>query len=128
MPDTKTRQPASRRRRSGAGSGNALIEELSSSVDELIRQNKALKQQLARLEGQSAGRGGQQPPRELVALQRRLSRTLDGRPAGSAARGRQSTARQRRRISDPTVLESRRAALAKAREALAAKRAAQRGS
>ncbi len=128
MPDTKTRQPASRRRRSSTGSGNALLEEVSSSVDELIRQNKALKQQLARLEGMSAGGGAQLPSRELVALQRRLSRTLDGRPAGSAARGRQSSTRQRRRISDPTVLESRRAALAKAREALAAKRAAQRDS
>jgi 3-phenylpropionate/cinnamic acid dioxygenase small subunit len=95
---------------------------LTSSVDELIRQNKALKQQLTRLQSQASG-GNTAASRELIALQRRISRTLDGRASSKA-----SSTRSRRQISDPTVLQARRAALAKAREALAAKRAAQRSS
>ena len=98
-----------------------MIQELTSSVNELIRQNKTLKQQLARLQGHSSG-GGTAASRELLALQRRLSRTLDGKVSKTSA------SRTRRQISDPAVLQARRAALAKAREALAAKRAAQRGS
>lgn len=97
-----------------------MIQELTSSVNELIRQNKTLKQQLARLESRSSNAGTSLPSRELAALQRRLSRTLDGRPS------RQQAGVRRGRISNPVVLESRRAALAKAREALAAKRAAHR--
>jgi len=120
MPETRSRQTGTRRRRSGTGSG-AVIQELTSSVNELIRQNKTLKQQLARLQGHSSG-GGTAASRELLALQRRLSRTLDGKVSKTSA------SRTRRQISDPAVLQARRAALAKAREALAAKRAAQRGS
>jgi hypothetical protein len=121
MPETRSRQTGTRRRRAGAGSG-AVIQDLTSSVNELIRQNKALKQQLARLQGHSTG-GGTAASRELLALQRRLSRTLDGKVTKPSA-----ASRTRRQISDPAVLQARRAALAKAREALAAKRAAQRGS
>ena len=98
-----------------------MIQQLTTSVDELIRQNKALKQQLTRLQGQTSG-GNAAAFRELIALQRRISRTLDGRSTKA------SSTRSRRQISDPTVLQARRAALAKAREALAAKRAAQRSS
>lgn len=120
MPETRSRQTGTRRRRPVAGSG-AVIQELTSSVNELIRQNKTLKQQLARLQGHTSG-GGTAASRELIALQRRLSRTLDGKVSKSSA------SRTRRQISDPAVLKARRAALAKAREALAAKRAAQKGA
>ena len=120
MPDTRSRQTGTRRRRPVQGSG-AVIQQLTTSVDELIRQNKALKQQLTRLQGQTSG-GNAAAFRELIALQRRISRTLDGRSTKA------SSTRSRRQISDPTVLQARRAALAKAREALAAKRAAQRSS
>lgn len=95
---------------------------LTGSVDELIRQQKALKQQLAKLTGRSAG-GGSEAARKLAALQRRLSSTLSGKVSKST-----SPARARRTIADPAVLQARRAATAKAREALAAKRAAERDS
>jgi 3-phenylpropionate/cinnamic acid dioxygenase small subunit len=97
-----------------------VIQDLTSSVDELIRQNKALKQQIARLQSHASG-ATSVASRELLALQRRLSRTLAGRASRSSG-----ASRTRRQISDPAVLQARRAALAKAREALAAKRASQR--
>jgi hypothetical protein len=123
MSETRNRQTASRRRRSGTRPG-AVIQDLTSSVDELIKQNKALKQQIARLQSHTSG-AGSAASRELLALQRRLSRTLDVRPSRSSGTSR-TASRARRRISDPVVLQARRAALAKAREALAAKRASQR--
>jgi hypothetical protein len=124
MSETRNRQTASRRRRSGTRPG-AVIQDLTSSVDELIRQNKALKQQIARLQSHTSG-AGSAASRELLALQRRLSRTLDVRTSRSAGGASRTASRARRRISDPVVLQARRAALAKAREALAAKRASQR--
>jgi hypothetical protein len=102
-----------------------VIQDLTSSVDELIKQNKALKQQIARLQSHTSG-AGSAASRELLALQRRLSRTLDVRTSRSSGASRSTASRARRRISDPVVLQARRAALAKAREALAAKRASQR--
>jgi hypothetical protein len=125
MSERRIRQTASRRRRSGARPG-AVIQDLTSAVEELIRQNKALKQQIARLQGHAAG-ATTVASRELLALQRRLSRTLDARTSRSSGSAR-SASRTRRQISDPAVLQARRAALAKAREALAAKRASQRSS
>ena len=66
-------------------------------------------------------------PRSVSVQPAQRSRTR-GRPAGraTARKGRAKAVAKstRRRITDPATLEKRRAAMAKAREALAAKRAA----
>jgi hypothetical protein len=91
---------------------------LSASIDALIRENRDLKRQLARLEAGSSNTTGASS-RQLTTLQRRVSQALE------QPRSRVTAARQRRRITDPAVLATRRAALAKAREARAAKRSGQ---
>ena len=60
----------------------------------------------------------------VAGLERRVSQALasDGRGRGRGADA-ASAPRPRRRVTDPEVLEKRRAALAKARAARAAKRA-----
>jgi hypothetical protein len=84
-------------------------------VDALIRENRELKRQLSRLEAAAAR--PQQPP-VLRTLHRRLEQALDEAGTRPAARP-----APRRRITDPAILEKRREALARARQALAEKRA-----
>ena len=101
---------------------------LSEMVDRLIAENRDLKRAIARVE-QGAGAGLGQATRVLSGLQRRLSQALSSGAPAARGRGRGAAAeaaapRPRRKVTDPEVLERRRAALAKARAARAAKRAA----
>src|SRR5438552_3448623 len=63
-------------------------------------------------------------PRAASAPAAQGTRPRRGGTRSSASKKRAPAKRQRRRITDPATLEKRRAALAKARKALAAKRAA----
>jgi cell division septum initiation protein DivIVA len=128
---TDTEAPRRRRTRSSDGassgsrggrrpraSGDALVTDLVENVDRLLAENRDLKRQLARLQ-RSVGTGDLgQSARTLAGLQRRVSRALDNAPGG-----RQARTQPRRKVTDPDVLEKRRAALAKARAARAEKRA-----
>jgi len=117
-----------RRRRTkaqmAAAAGNGLPATLLAQVTELVNENQALVREnkelhtvIARVTQavhvvSSAPRG---PRRRLLEAA--------GRAAAPRANGRP---RQRRRITDPASLERRRAALAKARQVLAERRAAQK--
>jgi hypothetical protein len=121
---------AARTRRQRA-SGDELLAQLTAQVDRLIAENRDLKRALARAEKAHGASGVQgQASRTLAGLQRRVSQALasDGRGRGRG-RGAEPAAapRPRRKVTDPEVLERRRAALAKARAARAAKRAAGAG-
>jgi len=111
-----------RRRRSkaqliaaGIGSPSTLLAQVSELVSEnqaLVRENKELQTIIARVtQVVSSGPRGS----------RRSLQETAGRPTAPRANGHR---RQRRRITDPATLERRRAALAKARQVLAEKRAA----
>ena len=91
---------------------NALLDQYRQLADENTRLKQVL-EEVARLVSKAPSADG--------ALRRRR-----GRPRSSE----QPTRRRRRRsrITDPATLERRRAALARAREALAAKRASQRAA
>jgi len=101
-------------------------------VDKLIAENRELKRAIAKAEkAQGPGGGLGQAAKALSGLQRRVSQALAGGGRGRGRRGgaapKSTTAaapRPRRKVTDPEVLEKRRAALAKARAARAAKRAA----
>jgi ABC-type transporter Mla subunit MlaD len=102
-------------RRSGRQqSAEELTDQLLAMTDQLIAENRELKKQVARLQAATGGFDGNTRS-TLNRLQRRLQSALTSdRPSP----------RKRRRITDPEVLEKRRAALAKARATLAEKRAA----
>ena len=110
--------------RSPRGSGSQLIETLQESITSLLAENRRLKNQLDRL--QEHGRSSSEPiGRQLAALTRRVARAVEGgRGQAKASTRRAPQKRTRRPITDPAVLERRRAALAKAREVRAARRAA----
>jgi hypothetical protein len=98
---------------------------LTAQVDRLIAENRDLKRALAKTQ-QTAGGGLGQASRTLAGLQRRVSQALasDGRGRGRGRSAETAAApRPRRKVTDPEVLERRRASLAKARAARAAKRA-----
>jgi len=131
---TQTGPTISRRRRTsssagtrrGRQSGEDLLTQLTDQVDRLIAENRELKRALAKAEKAQGTGGGLGPAtRTLAGLQRRVSQALasDGRGRSRAA-GAAAAPRPRRKVTDPEVLERRRAALAKARAARAAKRAA----
>lgn len=99
-----------RRGRKAAGNDVASVQAL---VDDLIRENRRLKRELARA-GERNGIDG----RALAGLVRKVERAVAevATSAGSLAR------RRPRRPASPETLEKRRQALARAREARAAKR------
>ena len=121
--------PATRRTtRRARQTGDSTVQELSDLVTALIRENRRLQSQVAKL-SQRATDGT--AARGLNAMRRRIERALGAatpRRATSASR-RTSPASARlsvktRRPASPEVRQKRLAALAKAREARAAKRAA----
>ncbi len=122
---------SSRRARRPRVSGDDLVAQLTGMVDRLIQENRELKRAIARAEQSTVGAGLGQAARALSGLQRRVSRALAEVP-GAGGRRRRGAAdsvtatapRPRRKVTDPEVLERRRQALAKARAARAAKRAA----
>jgi len=99
----------------GIGSPRTLLTQVSELVSEnqaLVRENKELQTIIARVtQVVSSGPRGS----------RRSLQETAGRPTAPRSNGHR---RQRRRITDPATLERRRAALAKARQVLAEKRAA----
>lgn len=111
------------------------VEQLKALVDSLIKENRTLQRQLRNLEAKTAGRGGQAAARGIAAIVRRLERALNSQPAGvrrarrSTATGRRASTTSRakpastRKPASPETQAKRLAALAKAREAMAAKRA-----
>src|SRR5437870_386240 len=106
MPASQRRSAPGNSRRSAERSRHGSFEQLSASIDALIRENRDLKRQLARLRVSSPTIADS---RQLTTLQRRVSQALE------QPRYRAAASPSRRRITDPGVLESRRAALAKAR-------------
>jgi cell division septum initiation protein DivIVA len=100
-----------------------VLAQLTAQVDRLIAENRDLKRAIARVQQAAGGLG--ESARTLAGLQRRVSQALasDGRVRGRG-RGAEpaATPKPRRKVTDPEVLERRRAALAKARAARAAKR------
>lgn len=104
------------------GQARTVLSQVSQLVEEnraLARENKELHTMLAKI-GQTVQKLTIRP---ISSTQRRV---VAGETISTPRRGRR---RQRQRITDPAALERRRAALAKARQVLAAKRAAQkRGS
>ena len=104
----------------GNGSPTTLLSQVSELVNAnqaLVRENKELHSIIARVT--QAVQITSSRPR---GSQRRLQEP-GGRVAGSRTNGGR---RRRRRITDPASLERRRAALAKARQVLAERRAAQK--
>jgi hypothetical protein len=107
-------------------SGDELLAQLTAQVDRLIAENRELKRAIAKAEkAQGAGGGLGESARALAGLQRRVSQALASDGRGRGRRAAEAPApRPRRKVTDPEVLERRRASLAKARAARAAKRAA----
>ena len=102
-----------------------LVAELEPMISALIKENRELHRQIDKLSKQSVGAGSGAAERALRSLERRVRANLDGRTATGRRRsaGAASTPRARRKVTDPELLERRRQALAKAREARAVKRA-----
>ena len=120
-PRAGTRRRGRRRTTTQISNGQTaatLMTQVTQLVDEnkaLTRENRELQTVLARI-GQSVQKLTIRP---VSSNQRR---PVAGGAPSAPTRGR----RRRRRVTDPAALERRRAALAKAREVLAAKRAAQK--
>jgi hypothetical protein len=119
------RSSSARSNRRGRQPAEQIVAELEPMISALIKENRELNRQIEKLTKQSAGAGSAVAERSLRSLERRVRGSLDGRTA--AGRGRSarvaSIPRARRKVTDPELLERRRQALAKAREARAAKRA-----
>ena len=124
---------ARRPRRSSKGNGS--VSELKGLVDSLIKENQKLKRQLARMESKTVGIAATTATKGLTAIMRRLERALGSTSTGrkssrnsstSAGRSRRSTtaAPKARKPASPETQAKRLAALARAREARAAKKAA----
>ena len=116
-----------RRRRTKAqpaAAGNGTPATLLSQVSELVNQNQALARENKELHSIIA-RVTQAV--QIVSSSPRGSRRRLDEPGGRVTRSRPNGGRrQRRRITDPASLERRRAALAKARQVLAERRAAEK--
>lgn len=115
---------ATRRGRGVRQPTEGVLADLERMVYALIKENRELHRQIDKLSRQAVGTSSGIAERAL-RIQRRISSAVDDRKTG---RGRRSVAaapvsRRRGKITDPELLERRRQALAKAREARAAKRA-----
>ena len=122
--NAKTSSSAGRSRGSRQPTERVLAE-LDQMVSVLIKENRELQRKIDRLSRQGSSPASGSTERGLRSIQRRISRAVDG---GTTSRRRRSTAAAsgtgtRRKVTDPEVLERRRQALAKARQARAAKRA-----
>src|ERR1700694_524462 len=110
-----TRGRRSQRHPTASGNGSAAnlllsqVTELVAENQSLVRENKALHSILARVSR---------------AVQGVTPRPAGGRPADAGPKAR--PIRRRRKITDPASLERRRAALAKARQVLAERRASKK--
>jgi hypothetical protein len=111
--------------RRGRQPAEQVVAELEPMISALIKENRELHRQIDKLTKQSVGAGSAAAERSLRSLERRVRGSLDGRttPGRRRSAGAASMPRARRKVTDPELLERRRQALAKAREARAAKRA-----
>lgn len=119
------------RRRRTRATGTQPLEEVQQLVDQLIKENRSLKRQVAKLEAGGAtitrGRRGANPvEKALTNIKRKLERAASTakpsrrtRTAGTAAKPRST-----RPPVSAEVAEKRRAGLEKARQARAERRAA----
>jgi hypothetical protein len=98
-----------------------VLADLDRMISALIKENGELHRQIDKLNRQASGATSGTAERALRSLQVRISRAMDG--GTTTTRRRATVTMTRRGVTDPEVLERRRQALAKAREALAAKRA-----
>jgi len=130
-----------RRRRSGSRRSATGLGDLNTLVDSLIKENRSLKRQLARLNAKvsragAAGRSAGAVTRRLATITRRIERAL-GSPATGTRRLRSTSRatvsrRLRKRLvtakarkpASPETQAKRLQALARAREVRAAKKAA----
>jgi hypothetical protein len=110
--------------------GAGAVDELKVLVDSLIKENTSLKRQLARLKAKTVVRAATTATRGLATIARRLERALGSaasgrRTSGTAGRARRSnpTTAKARKPASPETQAKRLAALARAREARAAKKA-----
>jgi hypothetical protein len=101
------------------------LAELEPMISALIKENRELHRQIDKLSKQTVGAGSGTVERALRSLERRVSGSLDGKTSVGGSRSVKATSatKARRKVTDPQLLERRRQALAKAREARAAKRA-----
>jgi hypothetical protein len=106
-------------------SAEQLLAELEPMVAALIKENRELHRQIDQLSKQNLGPAPARSERALRSLERRVRGSLGGsNTTGSRQSGRaRSGPKARRKVTDPELLERRRQALAKAREARRAKRA-----
>ncbi len=116
---------ATRRGRGARQGAESVMADIDRMISALIKENRDLQRQIDKLSRQAAGAASGTAERTLRSIQRRISGAVDG---GRTTRRRRAVAappvsRTPRKITDPAVLERRRQALAKAREARAAKRA-----
>jgi len=113
---------ATRRGRGGRQAAESVVADLDRMISALIKENRDLQRQMDKLSRQAAGAASGTAERALRSIQRRISGAVD---SGTTTRRRSASqvSRTRGKITDPEVLEGRRQALAKAREARAAKRA-----
>jgi hypothetical protein len=144
MTDVQPEAASRRGRRGRAGNGNSassssarrgpggrqpaeqVLVELEPLVSALIKENRELRRQLDKLSRQPVGAAPASVERALRSLERRVRTSLNGGARGGRQRSSTSSSSStpRRRVTNPELLERRRQALAKAREARAAKRAA----
>jgi len=93
-------------------------------ISALIKENRELHRQIDKLSRPTVGAASGTAERALRSLERRIRVSLDGAATGRRRSARATSApREKRKVTDPELLERRRQALVKAREARAAKRA-----
>jgi hypothetical protein len=119
---TKTRKQAPRP--AAEAKGSAIVQR----IDKLVAENASLRAANAELKTENTELKGLfgQIERSLGPKGRRSSRVAATATRSSIVRQKPRAAKTRARITNPGTVEKRRAALVKAREALAAKRAAKR--
>jgi hypothetical protein len=94
-------------------------------ISALIKENHEPHRQINRLSKQSVGAASGNVERVLRLIERRISGSLEDEITTGRRRAARATSapRAKSKVTDPQLLERRRQALAKAREARAAKRA-----
>jgi hypothetical protein len=124
----KRRKRTSKRARRPAGEakGSPIVQR----IDKLVAENASLQAANAELKTENTELMGLlgQIERSLGPTGRRSSRVAGTATRSSIVRQKPRAAKKRAQITNPGTVEKRRAALVKAREALAAKRAAKRSA
>jgi uncharacterized membrane protein len=102
-------------RRRGSSAGLDVVSNLNELISGLIKENRQLQRRLDRLASTATAKTSSGTERALRSLQRRVTNALThSKPV------RKAVTKVRKAITDPAVLERRRAALTKARAVRAA--------